>query len=179
MSSLRPHFQLSRLFQIRIFGWQHSVSFTFFQIFGTRWLASEREHKLFTRISWSSGRLAEGCEKSESPVEQNSSKYLRWSRWEKKIFVKYLPREGLVCQFFCFLLFSSARSNCSVHKISDLTNQPFMAFSNNSTNIQIILQKKIFGTKFWRFWTIWKRFECFWIKFEHVTRFKKKTCLFP
>ena len=104
-------------------------------------------------------------ESSWTKAWTNSSKYLRWSRWEK-IFVKYLPREGLVCQFFCFLLFFSARSNCSVHKISDLTNQPFMAFSNNSTNIQIIFQK-IRRAKFWRFWTI----EGFWIKFEHVTRF--------
>ena len=52
-----------------------------------------------------------------------------------------LSRVYMSLIIFCFVLFFSARSNCSVHKISDLTNQPFMAFSNNSTYVQIILQK--------------------------------------
>lgn len=141
MSSLRPHFQLLRLFQIRIFGWQHSVSFTFFQIFWYELKPYVSSTKIVTRIRWSSGRLAEGCDKVRVQFNKTAANICD-DPGEKKIFVKYLPREGLGCQIFCILLFFSARSNCSVHKISDLTNQPFMAFSNNSTNTQIILQKK-------------------------------------
>jgi len=109
--------------------------------------------EIFTRISWSCGRPAEGCEKVSVQLNKTAANICD-DPGEKKIFVKYLPREGLVCQIFCFLLFFSARSNCSVYKISDSTNQPFMAFSNNFTNIQIILQKKYLEQNFLRFWNI-------------------------
>ena len=61
---------------------------------------------------------------------------------ERKIFGKYLHREGLDWEIFCFVVFFSARPNCSIHKILDFPDQPFMFFANMCTNIWLILYKK-------------------------------------
>ena len=99
------------------------------------WLSSTI---IFTRISWNSDRLDEGCDKVRGPVEMTLIKTaanIFEYPGERKIFGKYLHREGLDWDFFCFVVFFSARPDCSIHKILDFPDQPFMFFANMSTNI--------------------------------------------
>ncbi len=156
---------LLRLFQIEIFGWTYFGSFTFFQIFGYEL----KPHLSSTRISLNFDSLAEGCDKVRGPVEQTLGKTapnIFEYPGERKIFVKYLHREGLDGQNFYFLVFFSARPDCSLHQILDLSDQPFMFFANMSTNIWPILYKNIFWTKLWRFLTSQKWNFSIWIKIE-------------
>ena len=53
----------------------------------------------------------------------------------KKIFVRYLPHEGGLWQKCYFLLFFLAQADWPTHKISDLSDPPFMFFANNFANI--------------------------------------------
>ena len=53
----------------------------------------------------------------------------------KEIFGRYLPHEGGLRQKNYFLLFFSARANWLTHRISDLSDPPFMFFANNFSNI--------------------------------------------
>ena len=53
----------------------------------------------------------------------------------KKIFVRYLPHEGGLWQKCYFLLFLLAQADWPTHKISDLSDPPFMFFANNFANI--------------------------------------------
>ena len=115
-----------------------------------------KPHLSRTRISLNFDSLAEGCDKVRGPVEQTLGKTaanIFEYPGERKIFGKYLHREGLDGQNFYFLVFFSARPDCSLHQILDLSDQPFMFFANMSTNIWPILYKNIFGTKLWRFLT--------------------------
>ena len=93
---------------------------------------------ILTRFSWYSDRLAEGCDKVRGPVEQTLGKTaanIFEYPGERKIFGKYLHREGLDGENFYFLVFFSARPDCSIHQILDFSDQPFMFFANMSTNI--------------------------------------------
>ena len=51
--------------------------------------------KIFTRISWSSGRLAEGCEKVRVQLNKTAANICD-DPGENKIFWKYLNTEGLL-----------------------------------------------------------------------------------
>ena len=54
---------------------------------------------------------------------------------ERKIFGKYLHREGLDGENFYILVFFSAQPDCSIHQILDFSDQPFMFFVKMSKNI--------------------------------------------
>ena len=97
-----------------------------------------KPHLSRTRISLNFDSLAEGCDKVRGPVEQTLGKTaanIFEYPGERKIFGKYLHREGLDGENFYFLVFFSARPDCSLHQILDLSDQPFMFFANMSTNI--------------------------------------------
>ena len=54
-------------------------------------------NRIFTRISWNSNRLGEGCEKVREPVKENlkqTAANILDGSVEKTIFGKYLHREG-------------------------------------------------------------------------------------
>ena len=69
----------------------------------------------------------------------------------KEIFGRYLPHEGGLRQNCYFLLFFSAHPNWWTHKISDLTDPPFMFFANNLANICRIRSNPKSIINFWQF----------------------------
>ena len=128
------------------------ISFTFFQIFSTSW----NPISAVLQFSQDSVGILTGLLKDVIKWEDQLNRLLEKTAanifecpGERKIFGKYLHREGLDRENFCFLVFFSARPDCSLHQILDLSDQPFMFFANMSTNIWPILYKNIFGTKLW------------------------------
>ena len=68
----------------------------------------------------------------------------------KEIFGRYLPLEGGLWQKCYFQIFCSAWANWPTHKISDLSDPPFMFFANNFANIWCIWSNPKTIIKFWQ-----------------------------
>ena len=161
MTSTAPIFLRSHYFRQNIWPWLF-VQFHFLYIFVDELSAVQESVWILTGllkdvIKWGD-QLNRLLEKTAANIFEYPG--------ERKIFGKYLLREGLDRQNFCFLVFFSARPDCSIHKILDLSDQPFMFFANMSTNIWLVLYKKLFGRKLWWLWTSQKWNFKIWIKIE-------------
>ena len=95
MTTPSPIFGRYELFQIKYldtkFGQIHFLAYIWYEL-----IIQRRQTFLIALFSWNSDRLAERCEKVRVQLNKTAANIYD-DPGEKKIFEKYLPREGLVC----------------------------------------------------------------------------------
>ena len=102
-----PHFWGYELFQIRYLGnniWSVSLSSMYLGRVGYELKPYFSSTKIFTKISWSSGRLAEGCEKVRVQLNKTALNICN-DPGEKKYLWNICPEKGWFVNFFVFYFF--------------------------------------------------------------------------
>ena len=149
---LGSHFLETESFQTKIFGCLLLSSFTFNLYLGTNWKQLDAEVKLpknQLQFKQTVERMWIKFEDQLNVALKTDYKYFLTIKL-KEIFGRYLPLEGGLWQKCYFQIFCSAWANWPTHKISDLSDPPFMFFANNFANIWCIWSNPKTIIKFWQ-----------------------------